>query len=69
MRTYYVCGYIRNKGDGTIRKNSKRHVMSVAHSPDEAEKERRLLIAKHGTTYDFRIFDGTWKELEESKEE
>ena len=62
MLTFYICGYLRNKGDGIIRKNANRHVLAVAHSPDEIERELNIVLSKYGTKYDYRVFDGRWKE-------
>lgn len=64
MLTFYICGYLRNKKDGIIRKNANRHVLAVAHSPDEIERELKIALSKYGTKYDYRIFDGRWNEYQ-----
>lgn len=64
MKTFYVCGYLRNKSSGIIRKGAIRHVLAVAHSPDEAMKECEIQKERFGEKYDYRIFDGAWKEIE-----
>lgn len=68
MKTYYICGYLRN-ADGTVRKDAKRHVLAIAHSPDEIKKKLKLETFKYGIKYDIRVFDGQWKEIESHEEE
>lgn len=62
MLTYYICGYLRNK-DGPIRKNANRAVLAIAHSKEEAAKELQFQVEKYGVKYDYRIFNGLWKEV------
>ena len=66
MKTFYVCGYMRN-GDGILRKGGKRHVLSIAHTKEDAFSERLRIQKIHGTKYDYRIFDGRWQEVKEKQ--
>lgn len=60
--TYYIAGYKRNyKSDGMPRKNAKRILLHICHSPEEVR--RRIAFDCDFNKYDIHLYSGQWKEL------